>query len=125
MAIFQFFTLLQPWAFESREFLRAFVGKEVSFVSTHSLPPNEDVPRDLGSAEVGGVDLSSEILKNGWAKTKESKREPTDDDLRKRELENEAKSAGLGLWNPHGPKVSVCVSSLSDYADWYLCSPVR
>ncbi|KAJ3724605.1 hypothetical protein C8R42DRAFT_695244 [Lentinula raphanica] len=95
----------EPWAFESREFLRALaVGKEVSFTSSHSLPPNEDVPRDLGSAEIGGVDLASEILKNGWGKIKESKREPTEEDLRKRDLESEAKSAGLGIWNPHGPK---------------------
>ncbi|KIK67322.1 hypothetical protein GYMLUDRAFT_37413 [Collybiopsis luxurians FD-317 M1] len=95
----------EPWAFESREFLRVLaVGKEVSFLSTHSLPPNEDVPRDLGSAEIGGLDLASEILKNGWGKTKELKRDPTDEDLRKRDLESEAKSAGLGIWNPHGPK---------------------
>ncbi|KAJ3865645.1 hypothetical protein EV359DRAFT_72284 [Lentinula novae-zelandiae] len=93
------------WAFESREFLRSLaVGKEISFTSTHSLPPNEDVPRDLGSAEIGGLDLASEILKNGWGKIKESKRDPTEEDLRKRELENEAKAAGLGVWNPHGPK---------------------
>ncbi|KAJ3735805.1 hypothetical protein DFJ43DRAFT_1151026 [Lentinula guzmanii] len=95
----------EPWAFESREFLRALaVGKEISFTSSHSLAPNEDVPRDLGSADLGGLDLASEILKNGWGKIKESKREPTEEDIRKRELENEAKSAGLGLWNPHGPK---------------------
>ncbi|GLB37511.1 putative tudor domain containing protein [Lyophyllum shimeji] len=95
----------EPWAFESREFLRTFVvGKEVSFTSAHSLPSNDDVPRDLGNAEIGGVDLTSELLKNGWIKLKEIKREPTDEDLRRRELENEAKAAGKGLWNPHGPQ---------------------
>lgn len=93
----------EPWAFESREFLRAFtVGKEISFTSSHSLPSNDEVPRDLGNAEIAGVDLASELLKNGWAKLKEIKREPTDEDLKKRELENEAKAAGKGLWNPHG-----------------------
>jgi len=96
----------EPWAFESREFLRAFtVGKEISFTSTHSLPSSDDVPRDLGNAEIGVVDLASELLRNGWAKLKEIKREPTDEDLRKRELENEAKASGKGLWNPHGPQV--------------------
>ncbi|KAK0504683.1 hypothetical protein EDD18DRAFT_308303 [Armillaria luteobubalina] len=95
----------EPWAFESREFLRALtVGKEISFTSTHSLPTNDDMPRDFGTAEIGGLDVASELLKNGWAKVKEIKREPIDEDTRKRELENEAKAAGKGLWNPHGPK---------------------
>ncbi|KAJ7045614.1 hypothetical protein C8F04DRAFT_1334181 [Mycena alexandri] len=95
----------EPWAYESREFLRAFaVGKEITFVSTHSLPANDDVTRDFGSAEIGGHDLTTELLRNGWAKLKDIKRDPTEEDLRKRELENEAKSAGKGLWNPHGPQ---------------------
>ncbi|KAJ7703098.1 hypothetical protein B0H17DRAFT_1157205 [Mycena rosella] len=96
----------EPWAYESREFLRAFaVGKEITFVSTHSLPlSNDEVPRDFGTAEIAGHDLALELLKNGWAKLKDIKREHTDEDLRKRELESEAKSAGKGLWNPHGPQ---------------------
>ncbi|KAI0356228.1 transcription factor [Trametes cingulata] len=95
----------EDWAFESREFLRALaVGKPVTFTSTHSLPPSDDVPRDIGTAEINGVDLASELLKNGWAKLKEMKREPTDEDLRKRDLEAEARAAGKGIWNPHGPK---------------------
>ncbi|KAL0072455.1 hypothetical protein AAF712_000218 [Marasmius tenuissimus] len=95
----------EPWAFESREFMRALaVGKEISFVSSHSLPSNDDIPRDLGSADVGGVDLATELLKNGWAKVKESKREATEEDNRRRDLENEAKAGGKGLWNAHGPQ---------------------
>ncbi|OAX42282.1 hypothetical protein K503DRAFT_797296 [Rhizopogon vinicolor AM-OR11-026] len=95
----------EPWAFESRDFLRAFaVGKEISFTSTHSLPSNDDVTRDFGTAEIGGVDVASEMLRNGWAKIKESKRDPTDDDIQKRDIEAEAKAAGKGLWNSHGPQ---------------------
>ncbi|KAJ7287431.1 hypothetical protein C8J57DRAFT_1283899 [Mycena rebaudengoi] len=95
----------EPWAFESREFLRGFaVGKEISFVSTHSLDTKDDVTRDFGTAEIGGHDLASELLRNGWAKLKETKREPTEEDLKRRELESEAKSSGKGLWNPHGPQ---------------------
>lgn len=48
-----------------------------------------------------------EILKNGWAKLKELKREPTEEDLKKREAEAEAKSGGKGVWNPHGAQVRV------------------
>lgn len=81
------------------------VGKSISFTSTHSLPPNDDITRDLGTAEIGGRDVTSELLKNGWTKIKDVKREPSEDDIRKRDLEAEAKAAGLGLWNPHGPQV--------------------
>ena len=100
--------LCKPWAFEAREFLRALtVGKEIAFTSSHQLPSGEgDVPRDLGNGEVNGVDITNELLLNGWAKVKESKREPTEDDLRRKGHESEAKSAGRGQWNPHGPKVS-------------------
>ncbi|KAF7971882.1 hypothetical protein HWV62_19771 [Athelia sp. TMB] len=95
----------EPWAFESRDFLRAMtVGKEISFASSHSLPTNDDTPRDLGTAEIGGLDVASELLKNGWAKIKDLKREPNEEDMRKKDLENEAKTAGKGLWNPHGPQ---------------------
>jgi staphylococcal nuclease domain-containing protein 1 len=95
----------EPWAFESRDFLRALaVGKEISFTSTHSLPPNDDVPRDFGTAEIGGLDVGSELLRNGWTKIKELKRDPTEEDLKRKDLEAEAKGAGKGLWNPHGPK---------------------
>lgn len=45
------------------------------------------------------------MLRNGWVKIKESKRDPTDDDVRKRDIEAEAKAAGKGLWNSHGPQV--------------------
>lgn len=81
------------------------VGKEITFTSAHQLPPNEDVPRDLGNGEISGHDLATELLKNGWAKVKEIKREPTEEDLKRRDLEAEAKAAGRGVWNPHGPKV--------------------
>lgn len=53
------------------------------------------------------MDLVSEILKNGWAKLKESKREPTPEDMIRKEFESEAKAAAKGLWNPHGPQVSL------------------
>ncbi|KAI0829618.1 transcription factor [Trametes gibbosa] len=95
----------EDWAFESREFLRALaVGKPVTFTSTHSLPASDDVPRDIGAAEINGVDLASELLKHGWAKLKELKRDTTEEDFRKKEIEAEARAAGKGVWNPHGPK---------------------
>ncbi|EMD37728.1 hypothetical protein CERSUDRAFT_154557 [Gelatoporia subvermispora B] len=95
----------EPWAFESREFLRTLaVGKPVTFNVIHSLPTNDDVPRDIGTAELNGQDLASELLRNGWAKLKDLKRDPTEEDLRRKDLENEAKASGRGVWNPHGPQ---------------------
>jgi hypothetical protein len=99
--------LCQEYAFESREFLRALaVGKEVTFTSTYSLSSSEDNTRDIGTVEIGGQDLALDMLRSGWAKLKELKREATEEDLKKREAESEAKAAGKGLWNPHGQKVS-------------------
>lgn len=71
----------------------------------HSLSSNDDTPRDIGSVEFSGADVATQLLKAGWAKLKEIKREPTEADLKKREIEAEAKAAGKGIWNPHGPKV--------------------
>jgi hypothetical protein len=41
---------------------------------------------------------------------KEIKREATDEDNKKKEIENEAKAAGKGTWNPHGQQVG-CINS--------------
>ena len=81
------------------------VGKEVSFASTHSISSSADNTRDIGTAEINGLDITIEILKNGWAKLKEFKREPTEEDLKKREAEAEAKNGGKGVWDPSGPQV--------------------
>ncbi|KAG8886054.1 hypothetical protein FRB97_007930 [Tulasnella sp. 331] len=94
----------EPFAFESREFLRSHaIGKEVSFTSTHSLPITDGSPRDIGTAQIGGQDIATELLKNGWAKLKEIKREATDEDIQRRTIEADAKNAGRGQWNPDGP----------------------
>lgn len=87
--------------------MRAFaVGKEITFTPTHSLPSNDDIPRDFGHAEINGADLATELLINGWAKPSEKKREPTEEDLKRKDLETEAKNNMKGMWNPQGPKVS-------------------
>ncbi|KAA1476768.1 transcription factor [Dentipellis sp. KUC8613] len=103
----------EPWAFEAREFLRAFaVGKEMTFTSSHQLPSNDDTPRDLGNGEINGVDVATELLRSGWARVKELKRDPTDEDNRRKDVENEAKAAGRGIWNPHGPKAHKVIHNM-------------
>ena len=71
-----------------------------------------DIPRDIGNGEVDGVDITNKMLLHGWVKVKDLKREATDDDLRRKDLESEAKSASRGQWNPHGPKVSTSTNHL-------------
>ena len=44
------------------------------------------------------MDLATEALRAGWAKPKESKREPTEEDNKRQELANEAKAGGKGMW---------------------------
>ncbi|KAF5321013.1 hypothetical protein D9619_001893 [Psilocybe cf. subviscida] len=111
----------EPWAFESREFLRALaVGKEISFTSIHSLPSNDDIPRDLGNAEIAGVDLTTELLKNGWAKLKEIKREASEEDNKRKDIEAEAKGSGKGIWNPHGPQARAVNHSMPTDSQGFL-----
>lgn len=102
---------VQPWAYECRENLRALlVGKEVTFVATHQLPPSTNDPgvqRDFGNVEFNGVDLATDLLRTGWTKVKEGKKgELGEEDLRKKDLEAEAKSVGRGIWKAEGPTVS-------------------
>ncbi|KAI0700878.1 hypothetical protein BC835DRAFT_1404699 [Cytidiella melzeri] len=95
----------EPWAYEAREYLRSHVvGKPITFTVAHNLPSNDETERAIGSAEIAGLDVASELLKAGWAKLKDLKREPTEADTKKKDLEAEAKTAGKGVWNPHGPK---------------------
>lgn len=69
------------------------------------MPSNDDTIREIGSAECQGVDITNELLKAGWVKLKDMKREPNETDLKRREVETEARNAHKGIWNPHGPKV--------------------
>ncbi|CEL60980.1 Staphylococcal nuclease domain-containing protein 1 OS=Schizosaccharomyces pombe (strain 972 / ATCC 24843) GN=snd1 PE=1 SV=1 [Rhizoctonia solani AG-1 IB] len=106
----------EPWAFECREFLRQFaVGKPITFTATHSLPPKDGVSSDFGHAEIGGKDLATEVLRAGFARCKEIKREPTEDDNRRKEIETEARNSMVGMWNPQGPKNSGTNDSVQDH----------
>lgn len=64
------------------------------------------MPSDFGHAEIGGKDVTTEVLSAGFARCKEIKREPTDEDTRRKDLETEARNNLVGMWNPQGPKVS-------------------
>ncbi|KAG8899320.1 hypothetical protein FRB99_006782 [Tulasnella sp. 403] len=90
----------EPFAFESREHLRALVGKEITFESTYSLPSNDAIPRDVGIPYLNGQPIINDLIKAGWVKVKDTKRELTDEDIQRRAIETEARNAGRGIWNP-------------------------
>ncbi|KAH9984776.1 hypothetical protein BJV77DRAFT_965908 [Russula vinacea] len=97
----------EPSAYEARDFLRALtVGKEIAFTSSHQLPPGEE------TYPVTLVTARSTVLTSP-TKLKDLKREATDDDLRRKDLESEAKSASRGQWNPHGPKARRVIHNMS------------
>lgn len=73
------------------------MGKEISFASIHSLPTTDSTSRDIGNASLGDTDLANEILKAGWAKVKDNKREDTDIDTAHKELESQARSGSRGM----------------------------
>lgn len=83
------------------------VGREITFTSVHSLSSNDGSQRDIGNADVGGTDLATGLLRTGWAKCKENKREPTEEDNKRKALENQAKEGQLGLWNEANLKASL------------------
>lgn len=68
------------------------------------MPSTDGTPRDFGFADINGQDIATDLLRHGYAKAKELKRDPTEEDLKRRDLENEAKTNSLGMWNPQGPK---------------------
>lgn len=113
----------EPWAFEARDYLRSLVvGKEVSFSISYTVatvqPPLEfgivyvNSSQDQSSTE---LDVAAELVRAGWAKVRESTynkprnngsggddSEPNDEESRKaflKDLEEEAKAAGRGLWS--------------------------
>ncbi|BGP08133.1 hypothetical protein JCM10049v2_003979 [Rhodotorula toruloides] len=110
----------EPWAFESRDFLRSLVvGKEVSFSISYTVPSasNPSQPLEFGIVYVinptdgSELDVAAELVRSGWAKVRDSsKRDQAHGDSEDgqavaqrraylRDLEEEAKIVGRGLWS--------------------------
>lgn len=123
----------QPFAYESREYLRLLlVGREISFQVLYTVP-NQSTGPNSGPLEFGlvyqtspngqTVDVALQLIKAGWAKVREREggpsgnanangegaEEESEETKRKnllKEAQEDAKSQGRGLWNPAGPPVS-------------------
>ncbi|GAA5856749.1 hypothetical protein JCM8547_008820 [Rhodosporidiobolus lusitaniae] len=110
----------EPWAFESRDYLRSLVvGKEVSFSVSYTVP-STNPPLEFGivyvvNAEDGTeTDVAAELVRAGWAKVRDSSKRDqangaaAEDDEQAatasrraylRDLEEEAKVMRRGLWS--------------------------
>ncbi|KAH6604184.1 hypothetical protein Trco_007630 [Trichoderma cornu-damae] len=94
----------EPFAFQSREYLRSLVvGKPVQCTVLYTIPTTG---REFGSAQLkDGTLLPDELIKAGWLKVREDagRKEESEeliDRLEKlRALESEAKSGSKGLWS--------------------------
>ena len=97
------------------EILRKLVvGKEVNFKISYSTSGNLEFGELFLNSPNGPVDVAEQLLKSGWAKLKEARKNDDGEDERRLKLkqdEDEAREAGLGLW---GQKGEVCFLSFSD-----------
>ncbi|UNI24023.1 hypothetical protein JDV02_009803 [Purpureocillium takamizusanense] len=92
----------EPFAFQSREYLRNLVvGKPVQCTVHYAVPSG----REFGTAKLkDGTELPDELVKAGWLKVREDagRKEESEEILEKleklRALESQAKSEGKGLW---------------------------
>ncbi|OAL36070.1 hypothetical protein AYO20_04732 [Fonsecaea nubica] len=97
----------EPFAFQSREFVRELVlGKVIQFQVLYAIPTTK---REYGRVRLpNGAELPDLLVQEGWAKVREDagKKEDDEDALayldKLRSLEADAKSQGKGLWAKGG-----------------------
>ncbi|XP_026377143.1 ribonuclease TUDOR 1-like [Papaver somniferum] len=91
----------EPFAWESREFLRKLcIGKEVTFRVDYTVP---SIGREFGSVFLGDKNLALLVVAEGWAKVREQgnnqKGEASPYLTELLRLEEQAKTQGLGRWS--------------------------
>ncbi|XP_062223212.1 ribonuclease TUDOR 1-like [Phragmites australis] len=90
----------EPFAWESREFLRKLcIGKEVTFRVDYTAP---DIGREFGTVYLGDKNVAYSVVSAGWARVKEQgpkggEQSPYLSELLR--LEEVAKQQGLGRWS--------------------------
>ncbi|KAK5405742.1 hypothetical protein LTR06_008809 [Exophiala xenobiotica] len=97
----------EPFAFQSREFIREqCLGKVIQFQILYAIPTTK---REYGRVKLPtGAELPDLIVEEGWAKVREDAGKKEDDENalayldKLRSLEAEAKSQSKGLWGKGG-----------------------
>ncbi|MBA0563616.1 hypothetical protein Golob_008588, partial [Gossypium lobatum] len=90
----------EPFAWESREFLRKLcIGKEVTFRVEYAVP---SIGREFGSVYLGDKNVAILVVSQGWAKVREQGQQkgeasPILSELLR--LEEQAKQQGVGRWS--------------------------
>lgn len=90
----------QPWAFQSREFLRnKLIGRGIAFRVTNTGVGNR---RYADVYLTNGEDVREDVVANGWAEVYPSNPERRNDESKSKtrliELEQKAKDAKKGIW---------------------------
>lgn len=104
----------QPFAFESREFLRRLlVGKEIQFVVHHTTPSG----REYGSVKVNGEDVVELCVAAGWCSVREDGRY-SEAELEVVEnlksFQNDAKLEEKGIWAKDAKPVTIISQYLEE-----------
>lgn len=107
----------QPFAFQSREYLRQqLLGKVVQFQVLYAIPTTK---REYGRITVqNGPSLPEDIVSEGWAKVREDAGRKEEDEAalayldKLRSAEGDAKTDAKGLWGKGGQ-----IESLNDLPD--------
>ncbi|XP_071731814.1 ribonuclease TUDOR 2-like [Rutidosis leptorrhynchoides] len=100
----------EPFAWDSREFLRKFcIGKDVVFRTEYTIP---NFSREFCSVFIGTTNVGNEVVTHGWAKVKEPKGEPAPEHTELLRLEEQAKQQGVGLWNRSPGSVEAAIRDL-------------
>ncbi|KAK5777268.1 nuclease domain-containing 1 [Gossypium arboreum] len=90
----------EPFAWESREFLRKLcIGKEVTFRVEYAVP---SIGREFGSVYLGDKNVAILVVSQGWAKVREQgqqKGEASPILAELLRLEEQAKQQGVGRWS--------------------------
>lgn len=102
----------EPYAFQSREYLRSLVIAQPIHCTVQYIIPNSG--REFGTAKLqDGTELPDELVKAGWLKVREDagRREEDQEVLERleklRALESEAKGESRGLWAGTGGIIEV------------------
>lgn len=95
---------MQPFAFESREFLRKLlVGKEVSFIPEYTVTTTNP-PREYGVILFNNENVAEKAVQEGWLKVREGKARGSEEEYEAtlnelRDRQDEAQAEGRGQWS--------------------------